>query len=361
MEKEKVVKYFIDVCKIDEESATDNYFKLKDEIDIFEEMCEVIENSAYPEYPIVEEGYSAQILSEIFKLNVLESYNLLYLLRIDPEQALENIEKGLPNKEIVSEEIIKDDISKFDYIIGLDDIKQQILDFEKYIDFSIKTKRSNGIKMYYNIVFSGYEGSGKTLTSLEIAKILYEKKLIAENSVTECNFYDFIGESLEDTKHKTELILNKTSDKLLYILDTQNFNSEYGKVALNIIFKNIKAEKNIIIFGMNKEYTKIFLEYDIFNKIYDIFEFNGYSVENLFKIYEKKMNDNRITLEGEVAQKIQEVINYFYETNNFSYGKFVDLLIRLTLIKHSKQYKQLKTINIEEIPEIEEIERYLSI
>ena len=74
--------------------------KLKTHSDVYSEFYFFVLSGAFPKTGIIVEGYSAARLVEEQPLLPLGAYNYLIYLREKPQEALENIKKGLPRRRL---------------------------------------------------------------------------------------------------------------------------------------------------------------------------------------------------------------------------------------------------------------------
>jgi DNA-directed RNA polymerase subunit M/transcription elongation factor TFIIS len=100
--KDKIITYLINVLKQTEKRANTSFEKLNQYEDIVNEFAGCIneEQFNYCDNGIMVEGYTAKSLKEKVgnKLNNLGVYNYLIYLRENPDEAKQNLAKGLPVK-----------------------------------------------------------------------------------------------------------------------------------------------------------------------------------------------------------------------------------------------------------------------
>lgn len=92
--------YLIENYSMSKKRIDDTLNKLKSHFDILFEFYFYVKNGKFKEInPIIVETYSAKQLYNTKKLSVLGAYNYLIYLREKPESALNDLKKGLPNKD----------------------------------------------------------------------------------------------------------------------------------------------------------------------------------------------------------------------------------------------------------------------
>ena len=95
----EVVAVLINEYKMTTKRAVLTIKKLKCHQDIYEEFVATISNK-YPKQinEIIVEGFSAQKLNKEYPLSILGAYNYLIYLRENPQEAVEDLRRGLPRK-----------------------------------------------------------------------------------------------------------------------------------------------------------------------------------------------------------------------------------------------------------------------
>lgn len=94
-----ILNYLLTEEKMSDTIATRSMEKFGRHPDILSEFRIWIETRQYPENAaICVEGYTAQMLTNTTYLRPVGAYNYLIYLRERPEEALENLRRGLPRK-----------------------------------------------------------------------------------------------------------------------------------------------------------------------------------------------------------------------------------------------------------------------
>lgn len=95
---EIILDYLMNKCKMSEKQAKENLGKLRRHEDIYTELVYYISHNDFKENPICIEGYSAEQLYKTTRLEIIGAYNYLIYLREKPEEALRDLNAGLPVK-----------------------------------------------------------------------------------------------------------------------------------------------------------------------------------------------------------------------------------------------------------------------
>lgn len=96
---EAIKDYMLYVCNMTEKRIAKGLEKFNRHKDIKMEFYETIMYDDFPvNSPITVEGYNAKQLNQNTHLSVIGAYNYLIYLREDAKNALEDLQKGLPQK-----------------------------------------------------------------------------------------------------------------------------------------------------------------------------------------------------------------------------------------------------------------------
>lgn len=94
-----IAEHLRDVYSFNEKKIKDQIDYLREYSDIYEEYLTFLKTREFPkEEAVTVEGYTAKLIYESTYLKPLGAYNYLVYLRHDPDKALKNLKKGLPQK-----------------------------------------------------------------------------------------------------------------------------------------------------------------------------------------------------------------------------------------------------------------------
>ena len=156
-------------------------------------------------------------------------------------------------------------VFKLDALIGLTEIKKQVKDHARYIQF-LQLRKTKGFEEKEEInvhsVFKGNPGTGKT-TVAKMMGLLYKKMgIISKGHVHEVDRVDLVGEYIGQTAPKVKEAIEKARGGVLFIdeayaLARSNDDSkDFGREAIEILVKemsNGQGDLAIIVAGYPKE------------------------------------------------------------------------------------------------------------
>ena len=205
-----------------------------------------------------------------------------------------------------------------------------------------------------------------------IAKILFDLGYIKENKVIETSRQDFVAEYAGQTAPKTTATVEKAMGGVLFIDEAYSLKlgqiDSYGDEAISTLIKLMEDYKNdlVVIFaGYSKEMQEfIHANSGIKSRIGYTFEFADYSVDELYKIFELKMNAINFTIDEKGKQYVMNLLSAGKKKKDFGNGRFVDNALQKILIKHSSieklTDKNVTTLTKDSIPTLDEVMAYSS-
>ena len=258
----------------------------------------------------------------------------------------------------------------FSEIIGLDKIKKEVVALGKYVQFRNKLSKNakNSLPdLRLHMLFTGDAGTGKTTMARKVTEMLYNIGCIRINKLVEVERKDLVGEFLGQTSTKTEKVIESALGGVLFIdeaysLTPKNNPGDYGHEAVSTLIKAMEDYKDeiVVIFAGYTKEMKEFVNSNsgIASRIGYTFEFENYTDEELYKIFELKCKNYSLKLNKEVKEKILEVLKYFSSVENFGNGRFVDKLLQEVLILHSMNEnlaENIDTLMVEDVPSIRDM------
>lgn len=257
-------------------------------------------------------------------------------------------------------------------IVGLENIKQKIDDFKKYVIFQQKAK-ALGRKIQttnFHMIYTGNPGTGKTTIARLMTTLLYQLGIIKEDKLIEVERKDLIGQYIGQTAPKTAAVIDKAIGGVLFIDEAYSLanpsGKDYGKEAIATLIKAMEdhSDNLVVIFAGYKREMQEFLSMNpgIASRIGYNFHFPDYSSDELTKIFELSVNKMGFKVSPKLLPEVKKLMTYFSSMENFGNGRFVKKYVQEALILHSrKNPDNFNTLEKEDLPTLEHMSSVVSL
>ena len=285
--------------------------------------------------------------------------NLQDLIDIINEHPLKNNIKYNINLKTLNK--IKQDLIKLNNMIGLNDIKNNII---KQILYYLQGlyNFSEDHRDFMHTVLSGPPGSGKTEVAKIIGNIFCKMGILKENKFRKVTRSDFIAGYLGQTALKTKQLIEDSLNGVLFIdeayaLGNPEKRDSFAKEALDTLCESLSNHKDklmVIIAGYEEELNKCFFSYNEGLESRFIWRYKTleYSGEELKLIFEKKIRE----IGWFINIDEYKLIKWFNENKKRfeNGGRSIETLVTKTKISHSlrifgQDSNYQKQINLEDL------------
>lgn len=152
----------------------------------------------------------------------------------------------------------KSGMEQFNELVGLTDLKHQILEILTLIEVARKQKKQMPT---IHMTFTGNPGTGKTTVARILGKILSEKGILRNGSFFEYSGRDFCGRYVGETAPKTAAMCRDAYGSVLFIDEAYSLYSgdndkDYGKEALTTLIAEMENHRDdllVIMAGYSDE------------------------------------------------------------------------------------------------------------
>ncbi len=244
--------------------------------------------------------------------------------------------------EELDKESFEEIMERLNKLIGLEDIKTQVEDHAKYIQF-LHLRKEKGFKdedgINVHSVFSGNPGTGKT-TVARLLGVLYKKMgLLSKGHVHEVDRADLVGEYIGQTAPKVKEQIEKARGGVLFIdeayaLARSNDDSkDFGREVVEILVKEMSngpGDMAVIVAGYPKEINH-FVDSNpgLKSRFKHFFDFKDYLPQELSQIADFAAENKEVEVTAPAKTLIDRIIINAYRERDKSFGnaRFVHDLI----------------------------------
>lgn len=234
-------------------------------------------------------------------------------------------------------------LTKLQVMIGLDNVKNSIVDMIMYYLQSFEKQNNNML----HTVIEGPPGVGKTELGKILAEIYAGLGIIKSNKFKLVRRSDLIGEYLGHTAPKTQKLIDEAEGGVLFIdeayaLGNEEKRDSFSKECIDVLNQNLSENKKkfiCIIAGYPDELDKCFFSYNpgLYRRFPFRFNIEGYNPNELKNIFIKKVNDIKWKLDDTINN---DLLTDFFTQNKDKFKNFggdIDNLIINCKFAHSRR------------------------
>jgi SpoVK/Ycf46/Vps4 family AAA+-type ATPase len=288
-----------------------------------------------------------EFITNINDLISIANYYEKNILNIKEENDKENIQNlYLYNKKYYTINLelvykIRGPLIKLKKMVGLAEIKNEIIDLILYYLMNSNNKNNNMLHM----TLEGSPGCGKTKLAKIISQILNGMNILKSDKIVYAKSTDLIGQYVGQTGPKTQKVIDKAMGGILFIDeayglgDSNGISHNFSSECINVLNQNLSDNKNkfiCIIAGYSEELEDMFFSINpgLKRRFPFRFKIKPYTYSELLKIFIQKIYKLKWKLYKDVD------LDTFFK-NNIKYFKYfggdIDTLIQNIKYSHSRR------------------------
>lgn len=260
-------------------------------------------------------------------------------------------------------------IRKLEALVGLEDVKKQILDHTALVKLnSLRASKGLYNKMPpMHMVFTGNPGTGKTTIAKHIGEIYHSIGVLSSGHVVETERSKLVGEFIGAAEKNAMDAIRSASGGVLFIdeaysLFVRDSEKDFGMRVIETLLTHLSSDDTdmiVILAGYTNE-MKNMLEANpgMKSRFPYIFHFSDYTPDQLMQIGKKVLEQEHYTLTPEAEKKLAKYIMYEcdHKDKHFGNGRFITRLITSRIIPSLSRRllaKPAEDITVEEMSTIE--------
>ena len=256
--------------------------------------------------------------------------------------------------------LIKPDMVRLNDMIGMDNLKENILDQILYFIQKLHIhKNENSNNEFMHTVIYGPPGTGKTETAHIIGGIYSKLGILKKNVFKKVTRADLIAGYLGQTALKTQEVIKSALGGVLFIdeayaLGNKEKKDSFAKECIDTLceaLSNHKHELMVIIAGYEEDLKKCFFSYNqgLDSRFIWRFKIDDYNPTELQQIFNKKVKDCGWLIGKTPTTWFKKNKDYFKY-----FGRDMETLLAKVKIAHSRRVfcldeKEKRNINNEDI------------
>ena len=253
-------------------------------------------------------------------------------------EALQELETNFITSEVKEKTAMKDLYS----LIGLKNIKRQIQNHTKYIQF-LQLRKERGFneedRLNLHSIFFGNPGTGKTTVARKLGAIYSQIGLLKTGHVHEVSRVDLVGEYIGQTAPKVMAAIDRARGGVLFIDEAYSLSrnnddtKDFGKEVIELLIKEMThpdCDFMVVAAGYPEQMnTLIESNPGLASRFAFTYEFTDYSFDELIEIMNYFCERKEVELTLRAREVFQKIILDAYRDKgqNFGNARFVDNLL----------------------------------
>lgn len=237
-----------------------------------------------------------------------------------------------------------------DAMVGLDQVKAEMLEFKERADFFAEDVMHAGEKPVLNVEFVGPAGTGKTSMAAVFCGMLYESGYIRENS-----YLDITGDFLKasyvgQTGKRTEAVIEYSKGMVLFIDEAYLLSAsaggghDFGAEAIGVLVDAMEKSRGelVVIFAGYEHEMDVFMGVNsgLASRVAKKMHFSSYSLRELMIIFQRMAAQQRFAVAKQTWPSVKARIEAEMGKDGFGNGRFVRQLLQDCVGRHASRWSR---------------------
>lgn len=255
----------------------------------------------------------------------------------------------------------RDHIAELNNLIGLATVKKDVITLTDLIKIQ-ELRKEKGLKVNkpsFHCVFTGNPGTGKTTVARILAGIYRELGVLKQGQLIETDRSGLVAEYVGQTAVKTNKIIDKALDGVLFIDEAYTLvsdsKSDYGNEAIATLLKRMEDDRDrlvVILAGYTDE-MKEFIDSNpgLQSRFSRYIFFPDYDENELMQIFELNLDKYEYKLSAEAKEKLARLFANAVATKdkNFGNGRFVRNVFDKTIERQASRLASISNVTVEQL------------
>lgn len=239
-----------------------------------------------------------------------------------------------PRKELpyipIDEELLHESMDELNRLIGLDKVKEQIIEHVRLVRYYRETSRDVLNSFYLHTVLIGNPGTGKTTIARILTKIYKALGILERGHMVETDRQGLVAGFVGQTAIKTAEKIEEAMGGVLFIDEAYSLTlksqpgNDFGDEAVQTILKRMEDNRGrfFVFVAGYPDNMEAFLKANpgLSSRFDKVLKFDDYSANELFKIALVMLEEKGIVPAPEAEEHLQNYYAFLYEYRDKFFG-----------------------------------------
>jgi stage V sporulation protein K len=245
-------------------------------------------------------------------------------------------------------------LAELNALIGLGGVKQEVERLARFLEIQQQRQTLNlkAPALSLHMVFTGNPGTGKTTVARIIAKVFKALKVLKKGHLVETDRQGLVGQYVGHTASKTDEVVRKALDGVLFIDEAYSLVGEggkdFGQEAIDTLVKRMEDYRDrliVIVAGYPGEMHQ-FIDTNpgLRSRFATYVDFKDYTADELVSILEVFCEKNEYELTPATKARVREISaeELAKSPDDFGNGRFIRNLFEQALRNHAMRLSMEK-------------------
>lgn len=260
------------------------------------------------------------------------------------------------------ESALEEALQKLNQLIGLNNVKEQIVKIKKKIEYDRFRKEKLGIDFEdnpgYHFIFTGNPGTGKTTVARLLGEIFYHLGVLEKGHLVETDRSGIVGQFIGQTAQMTKEKIDESMGGILFIDEAYSLarasqgSNDFGPEAIDTLIKAVEDKRDkfiVILAGYKDEMNQLLkLNPGLASRFNKHIEFSDYTDEELLEIAISMAKSKHYNMSESAKKAFLEKVNREKVDEKFGNGRVVRNLMN-DAFEEKADIENYEEINIEDL------------
>lgn len=231
----------------------------------------------------------------------------------------------------LDEEAIKSVLEKFDELVGLSSVKEEVKSVVKLARYYYEQKENLNEKFSDHIVFTGNPGTGKTTVARLLSQLYSAMTILPKGHLVEADRQKFVAAHIGGTAEKTNQLVDQAIGGTLFVDEAYTLiktepgsGGDFGKEAIDTLLKRMEDDRGkfLVIAAGYTDNMKTFLQSNpgLTSRFTKYYHFEDYTPDELMQITLRILQSKKLMIADEASELLKKHFNLLYRGRDKNFG-----------------------------------------